>query len=135
MQQREELPSSAQVRSRAGGWMAGRTSGEVARSSLDGLWLVLVEGQEQQKLGPTFEGRVPMMARAGDDQTYLLGFRNMHSARKFLASSPVAGAEPRLVVKSNKDELLRVARASGAVGVLVDYNPETSAYSSAAALF
>ena len=52
--------------------MAGRT-GDVARSSLDGLWLVLVEGQEEQKLGPTFEGRVPMMARAGDDQTYLLG--------------------------------------------------------------
>lgn len=114
--------------------MAGRT-GDKARSSLDGLWLVLVEGQDEQKLGPTFEGRVPMMARAGDEQTYLLGFRNMPSARRFLASSPVAGAEPRMVVKGNKEELLRVAKASGAVGVLVDYDPKTCGYSSAAALF
>src|SRR5687767_7748175 len=134
MQQREELPSSAQGRSRAGSWMAGRT-GDQNRSSLDGLWLVLVEGQEDQKQGPTFEGRVPMMARAGDEQTYLLAFRNMPSARRFLASSPVAGAEPRMVVKGNKDELLKVARASGVVGVLVDYDPTTSGYSSAAALF
>ena len=115
--------------------MAGRTGEQQARSSLDGLWLVLVEGQEQQKAGPTFEGRVPMMARAGDDQTYLLGFRNMPSARKFLAASPVPGAEPRMVVKGNKDEFLRVARANGVVGVLVDYNPESGAYTSAAALF
>ena len=135
MQHREELTSSAQIRSRAGGWMAGRTGEQQARSSLDGLWLVLVEGQEEQKLGPTVEGRVPMMARAGDEQTYLLGFRNMPSARKFLAASPVPGAEPRMVVKGNKDEFMRVARANGVVGVLVDYNPETRVYSSAAALF
>jgi hypothetical protein len=115
--------------------MAGRAGEQEARSSLDGLWVVLVEGREEQKLRPTFEGRVPMMARAGDDQTYLLGFRNMHSARRFLAGSPVAGAEPRMVVKRNKDELLSVARANGVVGVLVDYDPETSGYSSAAALF
>jgi len=136
MQHREELPSSAQVRNRAGSWMAGRAGREEApRSSLDGLWLVLVEGQEDQKLGPTVEGRVPMMARAGDEQTYLLGFRNMPSARKFLASSPVAGAEPRMVVKGNKEELMRVARANGVVGVLVDYDPKTGGYVSAAALF
>src|SRR6266545_2079861 len=110
MQQREELTSSARLRSRASGWMAGRSGEQEARSSLDGLWLVLVEGQEDQKLGPTFEGRVPMLARAGDDQTYLLGFRNMPSARRFLARSPVAG-------------------------VLVDYDPDTRGYSSAAALF
>jgi len=115
--------------------MAGRSGEQEARSSLDGLWLVLVEGQEDQKLGPTFEGRVPMLARAGDDQTYLLGFRNMPSARRFLARSPVAGAEPRMVVKRNKEELLNVARANGVVGVLVDYDPDTRGYSSAAALF
>lgn len=135
MQHREELPSSTHVRSRAGGWMAGRAGRDEARSSLDGLWLVLVEGQEDQKLGPTVEGRVPMMARAGDDQTYLLAFRNMPSARKFLAASPVPGAEPRMVVKGNKDELLKVARANGVVGVLVDYDPKTGGYNSAAALF
>lgn len=104
------------------------------RSILDGLWLVLVDGQEEQKNGPTVEGRVPMMARAGDEQTYLLGFKNAHRARRFLEMSPVPGAEPRMVVKGNKDELMRVARANGVVGVLVDYDPETQAYSAAGAL-
>ena len=93
------------------------------RGSLDGLWLVLVD-----------EGRVPMMARAGDEQTYLLGFRNAHGARKFLETSPVPGAEPRMVVRSNKDELLRVAKANGVVRILVDYDPQTRAYSAASAL-
>jgi hypothetical protein len=105
------------------------------RSSLDGLWLVLVGGQGAPPSGPTFEGRVPMMARAGDEQTYLLGFKNAHRARQFLEASPVPGAEPRLVVRSNKDEMLRVARANGVVGVLVDYDPQTRAYSAAAELF
>ena len=98
-----------------------------ARGSLDGLWLVLVDGRAE-------EGRVPMMARAGDEQTYLLGFKNAHKARKFLETSPVPGAEPRMVVRSNKDELLRVAKANGVVGVLVDYDPQTQAYSQASAL-
>ena len=40
-----------------------------------------------------------------------------------------------MVVKGNKDELMRVARANGVVGVLVDYDPKTGAYVSAAALF
>ena len=97
------------------------------RGSLDGLWLVLVDGQDEQ--------RVPMMARAGDEQTYLLGFKNAHKARKFLETSPVPGAEPRMVVRSNKDELLRVAKANGVVGVLVDYDPQTRAYSAASALY
>ena len=56
-------------------------------------------------------------------------------ARKFLETSPVPGAEPRMVVRSNKDELLRVAKANGVVGVLVDYDPQTRAYSAASALY
>jgi hypothetical protein len=103
-------------------------------SSLDGLWLLLVEGQDPCRTGPTVEGRVPMMARAGDQHTYLLGFKNMQRARNFLATSPVAG-EPRMVVRGNRDELLRVARANGAAGVLLDYDPQTRAYSAAAELF
>ncbi|HLU67263.1 MAG TPA: hypothetical protein VKZ63_13355 [Kofleriaceae bacterium] len=104
------------------------------RSSLDGLWLVLVD-QEGARSGATFEGRVPMMARAGDEQTYLLGFKNAQRVRKFLEAAPVPNAEPRLVVRGNKDEVLRVARANGVVGVLVDYDPQTRAYSAAAELF
>ena len=105
------------------------------RSSLDGLWLVLVGSHDLPTSGPTFEGRVPMMARAGDEQTYLLGFKNAHRARKFLEASPIPDAEPRLVVRGNKDQMLRVARESGAVGVLVDYDPQTRAYSAASALY
>jgi hypothetical protein len=101
-------------------------------SSIDGLWLVLVE----QDSGTSMEGRVPLMARAGDEQKYLLAFKNAPRARKFLETSnvPVNTAEPRLVVRSNKDELLRVARANGVVGVLVDYDPISQAYTAASAL-
>jgi hypothetical protein len=100
------------------------------RSSLDGLWVLLVEDQ----LG--LQGaRIPMMARAGNDETYLLGFKNMHNARKFLKDSAIEDAEPRMVVRGNKGELLDIARANGVIGVLVDYDPATQQYASAAELF
>jgi hypothetical protein len=100
------------------------------RSSLDGLWVVLVNSDPGQQ-----PPRIPMMARAGNDDTYLLGFKNMHNARKFLKDSAIEDAEPRMVVRGNKGELLEVARANGVVGVLVDYDPATQQYSSAAELF
>jgi hypothetical protein len=103
-----------------------------SKSSLDGLWLVLVDGQA---VGPMFEGRIPMMARAGDDQTYLLGFKNMIKARKFLTDTSVEGAEPRLVVRSNRDDFLTIARANNVAGILVDYDAPTQNYSAAAEIF
>lgn len=105
----------------------------VPSSSLDGLWVVLVNQGDQQMAD--FEGRVPMMARAGDDQTYLLGFKNVLNARKFLATSSIDGAEPRMVVRSNKEQFLSVARANGVVGILVDYDPSTQQYAAAAELY
>ncbi len=96
------------------------------KSSLEGLWILLVNQETN---------RIPMMARAGNDETYLLGFKNMFNARKFIAASDVANAEPRMVVKGNKAELLRVAQTSGAVGVLVDYDPTTHDYASATELY
>lgn len=98
------------------------------RSSLDGLWVLLVS-DDSSKL------RVPMMARAGNDETYLLGFKTMHNARHFLQESAIAGAEPRMVVRSNRTEFLTIARQSGAVGVLVDYDPTTQQYRAAAELY
>lgn len=103
-----------------------------SKSSLDGLWLVLVDGDVGS---PTFEGRVPMMARAGDEHTYLLGFKNMLKARKFLSESAIENAEPRLVVRSNRGELITVARANGASGVLVDYDAETQQFAAASEIF
>lgn len=130
MQESAELASPSQPRYRP----TGQKNQDEPRSALDGLWVVLVDGPPADG-GPTFEGRVPMMARAGDEQTYLLGFKNMPSARKFLAASPLPQAEPRMVVRGNRDDLLRVARANGVVGVLVDYDPTTREYASAIELY
>jgi hypothetical protein len=107
------------------------------KSSLDGLWVLLVDeqtGDSQETPVPELDGRVPIMARAGNEQTYLLGFKNVVNARKFIECSALERAEPRMVVKGNKDELLEIAQENGAVGVLVDYDPSTQQYSAAAAL-
>ena len=98
-------------------------------SSLDGLWVLLVSDTREPGQ------RVPMMARAGNDQTYLLGFKNVRNARRFLESSAINGAEPRMVVRANRTELLAAARANGVVGVLVDYDPDTQQYASASELY
>jgi hypothetical protein len=103
-----------------------------SKSILDGLWVVLVDGET---VGATLEGRVPMMARAGNDQTYLLGFKNMLKARKFLSDSAIENAEPRLVVRGNRGNLLSIARESGVAGVLVDYDARTHEFAAAAQLF
>lgn len=99
------------------------------RSSLDGLWVLLVNGGDQT------DTRVPMMARSGNEETYLLGFGNMAKARRFLNASEIEGAEPRMVVPSNRTEFLALARQGGAVGVLVDYDPATQQYRAAAELY
>lgn len=74
------------------------------------------------------------MARAGNDQTYLLVFKDVAKARRFVAASELDGAEPRMVVRGNRDELIRIARSAGASGVLQDYDPSTQQYVSATAL-
>lgn len=103
------------------------------RSVLEGLWVLLVDNEGQLGLADA-DGRVPMMARAGDDQTYLLGFKNVVKARQFLAAAALDGAEPRMVVRGNRDEILRIAHSAHVAGVLVDYDPTTGAYAAAAEL-
>ncbi len=109
------------------------------KTALDGLWVLLVDemgGDDHQPEASDTErdGRVPIMARAGNEQTYLLGFKNVSKARTFLERSALEGAEPRMVVRGNKDELLEIAQENGAVGVLVDYDPSTKHYCSATPL-
>lgn len=104
------------------------------KSTLDGLWVLLVNNEGQLTTADS-NGRVPMMARAGDDETYLLGFKNASKARQFLATSNVDGAEPRMVVKANKREYLRIASAAGVAGILVDYDPVTQQYAAATELY
>jgi hypothetical protein len=90
-------------------------------STIEGMWVLLVD-------------REPVMARAGDNQNYLLVFKNVVKARQFLASQDVDGAQPRMVVRGNRDDIVAVARAQGAAGTLLDYDPSTQAYAAATAL-
>ena len=100
---------------------------------MHGLWVLLVNN-EGELTAQDAEGRVPVMARAGNDQTYLLLFKNLVKARQFVASSELAGAEPRMIVRGNRDELVRIAKSAGVVGTLLDYDPTTQQYASTGAL-
>lgn len=100
---------------------------------LNGQWVLLIENKGE--LGAQdADGRVPVMARAGNDQTYLLVFKNVAKARQFVALSDLDGAEPRMVVRGNRDEIVRIARSANVVGTLVDYDPSTQAYAATGAL-
>jgi hypothetical protein len=74
------------------------------------------------------------MARAGNDQTYLLVFKNVVKARQFVAASELGDAEPRMVVKGNREDIVRIAKSAGVVGTLLDYDPTTQQYASTGAL-
>ncbi len=102
-------------------------------SVLEGLWVLLVANEGQLPTADA-DGRVPMMAKAGDDAAYLLGFKNVVKARQFLTATEVEGAEPRMVVRGNREEMYRIAKSAGAAGVLVDYDPATQQYAAASAL-
>jgi hypothetical protein len=111
----------------------GTTPPDDNKSSLDGLWVLLVQN-EGELAAQDADGRVPMIARTGNDQNYLLVFKNVAKARQFVASSQLEGAEPRMVVRGNRDELLRIAKTANVVGMLLDYDAATQAYASASAL-
>src|SRR5262244_1168703 len=99
---------------------------------LANLWVLLVRNDGELSTQDA-DGRVPMMARAGDDQTYLLVFKNVVKARQFLSSQEVDGAEPRMVVRANHDDIVRIAKSAGVVGTLLDYDPATQKYASTSA--
>ena len=99
-------------------------------SVLEGLWVLLV-ANEGQLATEDADGRVPMMAKAGDQAAYLLAFKNVFKARQFLTATDAGEAEPRMVVRGNREEMLRIAKSAGAAGVLLDYDPTTGNYASA----
>jgi hypothetical protein len=101
--------------------------------SLGGLWVLLVQNEGELNTQDN-DGRVPVMARAGNDQTYLLAFKNVVTARKFVAAQDLAGAEPRMVVRGNREDIVRIAKSAGVVGTLIDYDPSTQKYAAAGAL-
>lgn len=106
---------------------------ENTAAGLAGLWVLLVQNDGEIS-SQDADGRVPVMARAGDHQTYLLVFKNVAKARQFLAVQDLEGAEPRMVVRGNQQDIVRIARSAGVVGTLLDYDPTTQRYTSAQAL-
>jgi hypothetical protein len=102
-------------------------------AAIDGLWVLLISNEGELTTQDS-NGRVPVMCRTGNDQTYLLVFKDVMKARKFVATSSLDGAEPRMVVKSNKDDIVRIAKSAGVVGTLLDYDPSTQKYAAATAL-
>ena len=96
---------------------------------LGGLWVLLVQNDGELNTQDS-DGRVPVMARAGNDQTYLLAFKNVATARQFVATQDLDGAEPRMVVRGNRDDIVRIAKSVGVVGTLIDYDPKTQKYAS-----
>lgn len=112
--------------------MTSMTSTRTATTPLANLWVLLVQNDGELTVQDA-DGRVPMMARAGNDQTYLLVFKNAAKARQFLSTQEVA-AEPRMVVRGNHEAIVRIARSAGVVGTLLDYDPATQRYASTGAL-
>lgn len=106
---------------------------QTSSPTLDGLWVLLVSN-EGELAAQDQAGRVPVMARAGNDQTYLLVFKNVVKARQFVSNSNLEGAEPRMVVRGNRDDIVRIAKSAGVVGTMLDYDPSTQKYTETQAL-
>jgi hypothetical protein len=104
-----------------------------ATTLIEGLWVLLVQN-EGEIAASDADGRVPVLALAGNNQTYLLAFRNAAKARQFVIASELEGAEPRMVLKANKEEILRIVRVAGVAGMLVDFDAVTKQYALAADL-
>jgi hypothetical protein len=100
---------------------------------LTNLWVLLVQNDGELTTQDA-DGRVPMLARSGNDQKYLLVFKNVVKARQFLSAQDLDNAEPRMVVRANHADIVRIAKSAGVVGTLLDYDPMTQKYASAGAL-
>ena len=95
--------------------------------NLAGLWVLLINNDGELQTQDA-DGRVPVMARAGNDKTDLLAFKNVAKARQFLVVQEITDAEPRMVVRGNLEEIVRIAKSAGAVGTFLDYDPATQQY-------
>ncbi|CAN5908720.1 hypothetical protein BH11MYX2_BH11MYX2_11840 [soil metagenome] len=89
---------------------------------MSGMWVLLTQNDGELPTQDS-DGRVPVIARAGNDKNYLLVFKNVAKARQFVASQDLSDAEPSMVVRGNRDDIVRIAKSAGVVGTLVDYDP------------
>jgi hypothetical protein len=96
-------------------------------TTIEGLWVLLVQNDGELS-DQDSDGRVPVMAQTGNNQMYLLAFKNVAKARQFITDAKLEGADARMIVKGYKDEVLRVARAAKCAGTLLDYETTTQKY-------
>jgi len=80
------------------------------------------------------DGRVPIMARAGNDQTYLLVFKNVVTARQFVATQELDGAERAWSFVANRDDIVRIAKSAGVIGTDARLRSDDQKYASTGAL-
>lgn len=97
-------------------------------SSIEGLWVILVADPDEQAR------KVPLLARTKSG-LYLLAWKTGLGARKFLADTRLGGAEERLVVRANLDEVTRFVNGRGVAGVIVDYDAEHNTYRDAGLVY
>lgn len=112
---------------------AHQEQGSGAPLMLDSLWVVLI-ANEGELPAEDADGRVPVMARAGDGKTYLLVFKNVAKARQFVAAAGVEGTEPRMVVRGNRGDIVRICESAGVAGMMLDYDPATQKYAAISAI-
>ena len=96
----------------------------MAEGSLEGLWYVLA--------GEDPKARVPLLAKVMEE-TYMLAFSTAPKARSFIQRMGLSGAEVGMIVRGNLEEVRAQLRQFGAVGVIIDYDPETHAFAAARA--
>jgi hypothetical protein len=96
----------------------------VAEGTLEGLWYI--QAGEDQK------SRAPLLAKVGED-TYMLAFSAAPKARTFIQRMNVEHADIGMIVRGNGEEVRGQLREYGAVGVIIDYDPDTQAFAAARA--
>lgn len=102
-------------------------------ASLIGLWVLLVKNDGSHEKAE--EGKpVPMVACTDDDHRFLLAFRDAVTAKEYIELSNTEGATPRLVMEDGVADIRSLAKDAGATGLLINFNPQTSAYEDATLL-
>ncbi|HEY3353802.1 MAG TPA: hypothetical protein VGQ83_11180 [Polyangia bacterium] len=96
----------------------------MAEASLEGLWYI--------QAGDDPKVRTPVLAKVSDD-TYMLAFSNAPKARSFIQRMNLTGADVGMVVRGNLEDVRSQLRSYGAIGVIIDYDPETHAFAAARA--
>lgn len=115
--------------SETGGARARSITTSPTPSSIDGLWVLLTANDGELSVQDA-EGRVPVLARASNDKTYLLVFKNVVRAKAFIVAQSLELTEPRMIVRGNKDEIIRIAKAGTCAGALLDFEASTGAFAS-----